>query len=138
MTIKTKKHFWLYVLKLEQDKYYIGITAKTPEERFKEHQNGFMAARWTKKYKPLEIIDRKDLGLKTLEEAEAYENKVVRKYMKEEGYNNARGGDLTDEDDYKQLFGYLYELRDWNAIKTTAILTVIMSAILVLYLFERY
>ena len=48
----------------------------------------------------IKILDSKDLGQMTLEDAEAYENKIVRKYMKEKGYNNTRGGDLTDEDDY--------------------------------------
>lgn len=56
------KKWSLYVLKLENDKWYIGITSKTPEERYWQHKNGYLAAKWTKKYKPLGIHDTKDLG----------------------------------------------------------------------------
>ncbi len=133
-----KKHFWLYVLLLEEQKYYIGITSKTPEVRFKQHLSGFAGAKWTKKYKPLKIIDTKDLGKMTFEDAESYEKKVIRKYMKQKGYNNARGGDLTSEDDYKKFFGYLFEVRDWDAIKTVMVLTLLMTMIFAMYLFERY
>lgn len=131
--MSNQKHFHLYVLKLEQNKYYIGITAKTPEERFREHKNGFMASRYTKKYKPLKLIDSRDLGLKTLEEAEAYENKVVRKYMKEKGYNNARGGDVTDEGDYILRFGRLFDSESHESIATVLLLLLIIIAMIIAY-----
>lgn len=128
-----KKHFWLYILLLEEHKYYIGITTKTPEERFKEHQNGFMAARWTKKYKPIKIIDRKDLGLKTLEEAELFESRAVRKYMQEKGYNNARGGDLTDEKNYTKRFGRFFIVDDWETITVVVFLVFCLIVMTIMY-----
>ena len=128
-----KKHYHLYVLLLEQHKFYIGITSKTPEERFREHKNGFLAARWTKKYAPIKIIDTKDLGMMTLAEAESFENKVVRAYMQEKGYNNARGGDATSEDDYVKRFGWLIELREYDALA----LMILLAAICILSIVLR-
>ncbi len=44
MTDEQNKHWWLYVLKLEQGKWYIGITSQTPEKRFYEHKIGRRSA----------------------------------------------------------------------------------------------
>jgi predicted GIY-YIG superfamily endonuclease len=82
----------LYVLKLEGTKYYIGVTSKTPEERYLEHRNGFYGAEWTKIHKPIEIEQSKDLGFTTYEKAGVYENKVTRQYVKKYGIDNVRGG----------------------------------------------
>lgn len=131
-----KKHYWLYVLKLEGSKYYIGITTQTPEIRLYEHKNGIRAAYWTKKYTPKKIIDRKDLGVMPRKEAEAYENKVVRAYMKQKGYNNVRGGDLTDIDDYVKRFGY-YLLKDGWEVVTLVILFLLIIGLLVIKLYLK-
>jgi len=101
---KIIKHYWLYVLQLEQGKYYIGVTASTPERRFKQHLSGFAGARWTRKYKPLEIIDRIDLGEVSYLDAEIIENKRTREYMQRFGLNNVRGGDLTEGERYINIF----------------------------------
>ena len=124
------KKWWLYVLKLEQGKYYVGITSKTPEVRFKQHQNGFLAAGWTKKYTPLKIMDKKYLGPMTEAQAKKYENKVVRLYMKEKGTNNVRGGDLTDNEDYIRRFGRLFTKEQWEPIVVVTLLTIIVVALL--------
>ena len=127
------KNWWLYVLELEEGKYYVGITSKTPEERFKEHQNGFLAARWTKKYRPIKIIDTKNLGSIAKEEAEAYEAKVTRKYIDRYGLNNVRGGDLTDEGDYLSRFGRYVTRDNWTTITTVVLLTVGIILLTALY-----
>lgn len=114
--MKNEKHYWLYVLKLEQGKYYVGTTSKTPEERFKEHVNGFLAAEWTKVYKPIKIDQVVDLGVTTIEKTEAYENKVTRRYIKAYGINNVRGGNLTYRGKYVSRFGYYYSDKDWKEI----------------------
>jgi predicted GIY-YIG superfamily endonuclease len=98
--VSNKKHWHLYVLKLEHDKYYVGITSKTVEHRFMQHKNGFAGAAWTKKYKPISILDSRDLGYVTDDEAKYYENIVVRKYIHEYGIENVRGGDLVDIREY--------------------------------------
>ena len=46
---------FVYVLKLEHGKYYVG-TSKSPYKRITEHFNN-NGSYWTKKYKPREIIE---------------------------------------------------------------------------------
>lgn len=88
-------HWTLYILKLQDNKYYVGITTKTPQIRMQEHVNGVRVAYWTAKHKPVEIILEEDLGRVSKAHAEKYENKVTRDLMKQHGINNVRGGDLT-------------------------------------------
>ena len=74
----------IYVLRLEDDKYYIG-KANNAYKRIKEHFNG-NGSEWTKKYKPLdiqEIIHNED---------SAAEDFITKKYMFKYGINNVRGG----------------------------------------------
>ncbi len=132
-----QKHYWLYILKLEQGKYYVGITTQTPEARMQEHLKGVRAAYWTIKYKPLKVLDRKDLGIMALREAEKYENKIIRLYMKKYGHNNARGGDLTDPEDYMVRFHRVYLKDDWGVITLVVLLSlVILYFILKLYVWK--
>src|SRR3989344_3486268 len=116
MNEDTKKHYWLYVLKLEHGKYYVGITAKSPEERFAQHKNGYMAAKWTQEHKPTSLFDKHDLGMISKINAEAYENKIVRIYIKKYGYNNVRGGDLSFRGNYIKRFGYYFTEYTWETI----------------------
>lgn len=111
--------WWLYILKLEEGKWYVGITSKTPQERFIEHKHHKRAAYWTIKYKPIEIELFEDLGIVSREHAEAYENKTTRELMKERGLNNVRGGDLRDAEDYSQRFGWVWLKKDWEIFTIT-------------------
>jgi len=45
----------IYILKLEHDKYYIGKTTN-PDFRISQHFE-LCGSSWTKKYKPLEIVE---------------------------------------------------------------------------------
>ena len=124
-----EKHYWLYVLKLEQDKYYVGVTSKTPEIRMKEHIDGFIGAAWTRKYKPLNLLDKKELGFITYEEAEKYENKVLRKYMSERGFNNVRGGDLSSTGNLVKRFGWYIDESSWQAITAIVFLMLVLAVL---------
>ncbi len=114
--MKNEKRYWLYVLKLEQGKYYVGVTSQTLEARFKQHMNDFLGAEWTKLYKPIEFDQTKDLGVMTYERAEAFENKVTRRYIKTYGIENVRGGNLSYRGKYVSRFGYFYTDKDWKEI----------------------
>lgn len=103
-------------MKLQQGKYYIGITSKSPNERLEEHTLGKRAAYWTMKYKPIEIELYEDLGVVSKQHAEQYENKVTRSLMRERGLNNVRGGDLRSVDNYIHRFGYVWDMFTWEAI----------------------
>jgi superfamily II DNA helicase RecQ len=82
----------VYILKLQQEKYYIGKTNtdKGVNKRFDEHcQGGSMSAEWTKKYKPLEII-------KEINNASDFdEDRYVLEYMEKYGIDNVRGGSYS-------------------------------------------
>jgi predicted GIY-YIG superfamily endonuclease len=131
-----KKHYWLYVLRLEEDKYYVGVTSKTPEERFREHLNGIRAAKWTLKYKPVSIYDQKELGLMTYDYAQKYENIVVRRYMKERGYNITRGGDLTDPSDYVKFGQTIYDRQIFQAALFGLVCLTAAAIFALLYLYK--
>ena len=45
----------VYVLKLEQDKYYVGWSGRDDLSRIEEHFAG-KGSSWTKRYKPVRLI----------------------------------------------------------------------------------
>ena len=78
----------IYILKCEQNRYYIGKTERSLDSRIKEHflNNG---SEWTRKYKPIKLID-------TIQNADDFdEDKYTKIYMKKYGINNVRGGSYT-------------------------------------------
>lgn len=136
--LKTKLSHWtLYVLRLQDGKFYVGITTKTPEVRMQEHLRGVRVAYWTAKHKPLEIIHTEDLGVVDKSKAEGRENKMVRALMKQRGINNVRGGDLTSVDEYVQRFGYIWDKEDWRLIVYIVALLLILGYFMVDKFFFR-
>lgn len=131
-----QKSWWLYVLKLEQEKYYVGITSKTPEERMREHISGYMGAKWTKKYRPQELLDKKLIGAVDVEEAKKYENKVTREYINRFGTKNVRGGNLSYP-------GGIYKIKDvyiqgWQIeYLSTALLFILLAIYIFWTLFAK-
>lgn len=80
--------FFIYILKCEQNKYYIGKTKKDPKIRYQKHING-RGSVWTKKYKPINIIS-------IYKNCDAYdEDKYTKIYMEKYGIDNVRGGSYT-------------------------------------------
>ena len=74
----------VYILKLEDNKYYVGKT-KTLKRRLQQHFNG-NGSIWTQKYKPIELDDvYNNCG-------EFDEEKYTFHYMKKYGIDNVRGG----------------------------------------------
>ena len=74
----------IYVLKLEDRKFYVGRTDKNAIARFNEHKAGKGSA-WTRKYKPIELEYAKN-GDKF------DEDKLTKQYMEKYGIENVRGG----------------------------------------------
>lgn len=78
---------YIYVIKLEKGKYYIGKTSN-PSFRLQSHfdSNG---SYWTKKYKPLKVIE-------IISNCDDYdEDKITIQYMDRYGINNVRGGSFV-------------------------------------------
>ncbi|MDE0744733.1 MAG: hypothetical protein OSB66_03280 [SAR202 cluster bacterium] len=86
----------LYLLKLEDDCWYVGISSD-PVSRIDKHCSGTGAA-WTKLHKPLEpisennyIVDLEDLNRS---ECERTEDEVTVVLQDEFGLNKVRGGTM--------------------------------------------
>jgi|UniRef100_A0A6C0IUC8 hypothetical protein len=75
---------YIYILELQQKKYYIGKT-ENPSFRLEQHFESD-GSFWTKKYKPISIIEN-------IAGCDVYdEDKYTIKYMEKYGINNVRGG----------------------------------------------
>jgi len=100
--------FNIYVLKLLQDKYYIGKTYKDINQRFTQHYKG-IGAEWTKLYKPIKMIEFFQTTNKFQEDL------ITKKYMDKFGIENVRGGSYCkiNLDDY-QLKALKLELKTAN------------------------
>lgn len=123
------RQWTLYVLKLEQNKYYVGITTKSAEDRFQEHVNNIRSAAWVRRFKPLKIIDQRALAEITEEKAKNYETEVTLEYMRKYGINNVRGGDYAEQDDYV-IEGRNFFKRDVWELKNRALWIVTFLIIL--------
>lgn len=93
----------IYVLKLENNKYYIG-QSKDSKNRLKYHFKGKLSSDWTKKHKPIEEIELIDTGFTEINEAMYLENSITINYMKKYGWRNVRGGDYCTIDEEKLRF----------------------------------
>lgn len=78
-------HGVVYVLKLENNCYYIGFT-KDFERRMIEHKHGFGSV-WTRKHKPIGVLEKHP------ERTLNFENILTEKYIEIYGYSKVRGGD---------------------------------------------
>ena len=75
---------YIYILKLEKNKYYVGKT-DNPQIRIDNHFNS-NGSSWTRKYKPIEVID-------VISDCDEFdEDKYTKKYMQSYGIDNVRGG----------------------------------------------
>lgn len=78
---------YIYILKLFNDKYYVGKTVH-PEFRLKTHFTSYGSA-WTKKYKPIKLVE-------LVSDCDDFdEDKYTLKYMDKFGITNVRGGSFS-------------------------------------------
>jgi len=131
-------------LKLQDEKWYVGVTARTPEARFQEHVRGYKAAKWTEKYKPIAIIYEEDLGWIEKETVDELELAKTKELMKIYGWQNVRGGKLAALE-YKKRLGILWRKNDddmpttadWDIIKWLSLLSLIMILATIAYFYEK-
>lgn len=75
---------FIYILELQQGKYYIGKTER-PDIRMEHHFAGKGSA-WTRKYRPINILEM-------IADCDAFdEDKYTLIYMDKHGIDNVRGG----------------------------------------------
>ena len=75
---------YLYVLKLEKEKWYVGRSANV-ERRYEQHLAG-TGAKWTQLHKPLRLVLKRPL------KDEQDENRTTQDFIQMYGANNVRGG----------------------------------------------
>ncbi len=79
---------YIYILQLENDKYYIGKTTN-PEFRIIDHFNS-NGSTWTQKYKPIKLIE-------IIPNCSNFdEDKFTLEYMNKYGIDNVRGGSFCE------------------------------------------
>ena len=78
----------LYVLRCEQNRYYVGKTNRPLLQRIAEHfhQHG---SEWTRQYKPVAVVEQ----IHNVDEFD--EDKYTKMYMKKYGIDRVRGGSYT-------------------------------------------
>lgn len=81
------KPFYIYVLELSNNKYYVGKTSKNVMTRFNKHVKGSgFGSSWTRLHTPLKILEQ-------FETVDVFdEDKYTKKYMEKYGIENVRGG----------------------------------------------
>ncbi len=134
----------LYVLKLEQGKWYVDVTASDPQTQLKRHQAG-RGAQWTQRFKPVDVSYAKEFGTISEEDALKYAGRFLRKYMEHYGDANVRGGGLPDEspvaDSTKSTAKQKNEVkrfRIWNPITQIIVITILVAIIAYLLVDKLY
>ena len=69
----------------------------------------------------------------TYEEAQRYENKVVRVYINKYGHENVRGGDISMTGSLIKRFGYYWDKEEWYVLTTVIVLVLMMILMAILY-----
>lgn len=97
--------YFLYILALEEDNYYVGIS-RDVYKRYNEHVN-HKGAHFTRIYPPIGLICSRELTTWSKTEAEAEETKMTLLMMTLYGVEHVRGGDYyqANIDDVKSNMG---------------------------------
>ncbi|KAI8897457.1 hypothetical protein BC833DRAFT_41363 [Globomyces pollinis-pini] len=80
----------IYVLLLQENKFYVGYSERPIGERFLEHFN-YQGSKWTTLYRPVQVLQVLPGGLKE-------ENDMTLKMMDTYGWWNVRGGSWCQVD----------------------------------------
>jgi predicted GIY-YIG superfamily endonuclease len=85
----------IYVLKLEHDCYYVGITARSEIHwRYRQHNYG-RGAQWTRMHPPIGVYETYWIGQMTEAEAVVIENQKTLEMIRAFGVDQVRGGQLV-------------------------------------------
>ena len=97
---------YIYVLKLKNNKYYIGKTTN-PDFRLNNHFNS-EGSIWTKKYEPISICELRPNC------TDKDESIVTQEYMKKHGIDNVRGGPWCSLDisEHKKTIEHMIKSED--------------------------
>lgn len=74
----------IYVLLLQENKFYVGYSNRPIGERFVEHFN-YKGSKWTTLYRPVQVLEVQEGGIEE-------ENEMTLRMMDKYGWWNVRGG----------------------------------------------
>ena len=95
---------YIYILQLEQGKYYVGKTSNS-YFRLNSHFNSDGSS-WTKLYKPIKLIE-------VIPNCDDYdEDKYTRIYMDKYGVDNVRGGSFVSVELKKSTIDHLTQMKN--------------------------
>lgn len=123
-----KKRWYIYVLKLENDKWFVGISTN-PERRYNQHVRG-RGDPWTKKHKPIKLDMSQDLQTSNPATAQYYESMLLDQLKAKYGRSNVEGGDTADITRYVKRMGLRFSERQWEAIIVVVVITLIVATLL--------
>lgn len=92
---KHLEQWQLYVLQLDNDKWYVGVTAKTPHEELARHKAG-NGVEWTRESKPVKVHYAKDFGAVAEDKVREFEDRVTLKYMERYGVATVRSDNMGE------------------------------------------
>lgn len=107
--VKRGTEYFLFVLKLESDRYYVGYSSK-PDLRIKRYFSG-KGSDWTALHKPVEVLTKRSLGTLCESDAAAKTADATISMMRLFGWRNVRGAAWKSVDadtTLKQLRAYGY------------------------------
>ncbi|MGZ7067611.1 MAG: GIY-YIG nuclease family protein [Methanobacterium sp.] len=84
-------NYGVYVIKCENDKYYVGYSTKL-FERINQHFMG-EGSKWTQLHKPIRVVFVRELGIDEI--PTVIERQVTNEYIKKYGEYNVRGAGFT-------------------------------------------
>lgn len=105
--LKVKVHY-LYALRLDNGKYYIGMTTNV-KNRIEQHIEG-KGAGFTKRHHPTHLVTCFPLGRSTPFEAKHAEKVLTIEYMLKFGPENVRGGKWLQENNSKYSMQELHAM----------------------------
>jgi predicted GIY-YIG superfamily endonuclease len=89
-TVSQQRELFLYVIKCEDDCFYVGIT-QSAKRRLLQHELGSAAA-WTQEHPPIDVVQIRGVGTHDRQIAERVENRLTLEMMARYGWRQVRGG----------------------------------------------
>lgn len=136
--VSGSKKWTLYALELEKGKWFVDVTSGDPEAQLKKHKSG-EGSEWTKRYTPVKVAYKHELGDVSEEDTQKYVGKFLRKYMEHYGDGNVRAGDLPGSEPKKQKYREEKKrLKLWNLATQLIVIVILLGAVGYLLLDKFY
>jgi predicted GIY-YIG superfamily endonuclease len=111
-------HKYLYAIKCEGDKYYIGQTNDLVRRLRQHKEQGKEGAIWTSMHKALDFVETWTIENYSKDDALVFENKMTLLYINKYGWKNVRGGMyvMSDEEEHFRILNKFNNLIDGDFI----------------------